>query len=55
LSGQPEVGGPGWQAGRLGGSVGGRPEIYRMLVIERKWSASRYRSWFRAAVANILA
>ena len=24
------------------------PEIYRMLVIERKWSPNRYREWFRA-------
>jgi AcrR family transcriptional regulator len=31
------------------------PENYRMLVIERNWSAKRYRSWFRNAVAAILA
>jgi AcrR family transcriptional regulator len=31
------------------------PEIYRMLVIERKWSANQYRTWFRAAVGTILA
>lgn len=31
------------------------PENYRMLVIERKWSPNRYRTWFRAAVADILA
>ncbi|MBV9005078.1 MAG: TetR/AcrR family transcriptional regulator [Solirubrobacterales bacterium] len=31
------------------------PEIYRMLVIERKWSPNRYRNWFRAAVGTILA
>jgi len=31
------------------------PEIYRMLVIERKWSPNRYRTWFRAAVGSILA
>ena len=30
-------------------------EIYRMLVIERKWSPERYRAWLRAAVARILA
>ncbi|HEY2436379.1 MAG TPA: helix-turn-helix domain-containing protein [Solirubrobacteraceae bacterium] len=30
------------------------PEIYRMLVIERKWSAERYHQWFRSAVASIL-
>jgi AcrR family transcriptional regulator len=30
------------------------PEIYRMLVIERKWSPDRYREWFRAAVGSIL-
>jgi len=30
------------------------PENYRMLVIERDWSAKRYRSWFRSAVASIL-
>lgn len=29
-------------------------EIYRMLVIERKWSPDRYRAWLRAAVARIL-
>lgn len=29
-------------------------ENYRMLVIERNWSASRYRNWFHAAIANIL-
>ena len=31
------------------------PDIYRMLVIERKWPPSRYRAWFRAAIGNILA
>lgn len=31
------------------------PEIYRMLVVERKWSPDRYRTWFRAAVGSILA
>ena len=31
------------------------PENYRMLVIEREWSPNRYRTWFRAAVADILA
>ena len=31
------------------------PEIYRMLVIERKWSPNQYRTWFRAAVGTILA
>jgi AcrR family transcriptional regulator len=31
------------------------PEIYRMLVVERKWSPNRYRTWFRAAVGTILA
>jgi AcrR family transcriptional regulator len=30
-------------------------EIYRMLVIERKWSTSRYRAWLRAATASLLA
>jgi AcrR family transcriptional regulator len=30
-------------------------EIYRMLVIERKWSPDRYRAWLRAATASILA
>ena len=30
------------------------PENYRMLVIERGWSAKRYRGWFRSAVATIL-
>ncbi len=30
------------------------PEMYRMLVIECKWSSNRYRTWFRAAVASIL-
>ena len=30
------------------------PEIYRMLVIERKWSPDRYREWFRAATGSIL-
>ncbi len=30
-------------------------EIYRMLVIERKWSTDRYRAWLRAATASILA
>jgi AcrR family transcriptional regulator len=31
------------------------PEIYRMLVIERRWSPNRYRTWFRAAVGTVLA
>jgi AcrR family transcriptional regulator len=31
------------------------PESYRMLVIERRWSPDRYRAWFRAAVANLVA
>ncbi|MBV9001898.1 MAG: hypothetical protein JO304_22770 [Solirubrobacterales bacterium] len=31
------------------------PETYRMLVIERKWSPNRYRTWFRAAVGTIIA
>jgi AcrR family transcriptional regulator len=31
------------------------PENFRMLVIDRGWSAKRYRSWFRSAVASILA
>jgi AcrR family transcriptional regulator len=30
------------------------PDIYRMLVIERRWSAARYRAWFQAAAASIL-
>jgi AcrR family transcriptional regulator len=29
-------------------------DSYRMLVIERHWSAERYRAWFRSAVAAIL-
>ena len=29
-------------------------DIYRMLVIERRWSAQRYRTWFRSAVAASL-
>jgi AcrR family transcriptional regulator len=29
-------------------------DIYRMLVIERHWSAERYRAWFRSTVAAIL-
>jgi AcrR family transcriptional regulator len=29
-------------------------DIYRMLVIERHWSAARYRAWFRSAVATIV-
>jgi AcrR family transcriptional regulator len=29
-------------------------DIYRMLVIERRWSAQRYRAWFRSAVAASL-
>jgi AcrR family transcriptional regulator len=29
-------------------------DIYRMLVIERHWSAERYRAWLRATVAAIL-
>jgi AcrR family transcriptional regulator len=28
--------------------------IYRMLVIERRWSAQRYRAWFGSAIAAIL-
>jgi AcrR family transcriptional regulator len=31
------------------------PELYRLLAIERKWSPERYRTWFRASVASILA
>lgn len=30
-------------------------ELYRMLVIERKWSTDRYRAWLRAATAGVLA
>ena len=30
-------------------------ELYRMLVIERKWSTDRYRAWLRAATASIRA
>jgi AcrR family transcriptional regulator len=30
-------------------------EIYRMLVIERKWSTDGYRAWLRAATASLLA
>jgi AcrR family transcriptional regulator len=30
------------------------PETYQMLVIERRWSATRYRAWFRAAISSIL-
>ena len=30
------------------------PEMYRMLVIERRWSPSRYRTWFRATVGAII-
>ncbi len=30
------------------------PDVYRMLVIERHWSAQRYRGWFRSAAAAIL-
>ena len=30
-------------------------EVYRMLAIERKWSADRYRAWLRAATTSILA
>jgi AcrR family transcriptional regulator len=30
------------------------PEIYRMLVVDRGWSAKRYREWFRSAVESIL-
>jgi AcrR family transcriptional regulator len=29
-------------------------DVYRMLVVERRWSAERYRAWFRAAVATIV-
>lgn len=29
-------------------------DTYRMLVIERRWSADRYRAWFRAAVGTIV-
>jgi AcrR family transcriptional regulator len=29
-------------------------DIYRMLVIERHWSAQRYRAWLRSAAAAIL-
>jgi AcrR family transcriptional regulator len=28
------------------------PDVYRMLVIERKWSANRYRDWFRSAIGS---
>lgn len=31
------------------------PEIYRMLVIERNWSAKRYGAWFRSAIGTLLA
>jgi hypothetical protein len=31
------------------------PEIYRMLVIERKRALTKYRTWFHAAVGTILA
>lgn len=30
------------------------PDIYRMLVIDRRWSARRYRGWFRSAAGTIL-
>jgi AcrR family transcriptional regulator len=30
------------------------PEIYRMLVIDRRWSSNKYRAWFRAAIGSIL-
>lgn len=30
------------------------PDIYRMLVIEQRWSAKRYRTWFYTAVASCL-
>jgi AcrR family transcriptional regulator len=30
-------------------------EIYRMLVIERKWSTDRYRAWLRATTSTVLA
>jgi AcrR family transcriptional regulator len=30
------------------------PDVYRMLVVERRWSAERYRAWFRSAVAAAL-
>jgi AcrR family transcriptional regulator len=29
-------------------------DVYRMLVIERRWSAERYRAWFRSAIATIV-
>jgi len=29
-------------------------DVYRMLVIERRWSSERYRAWFRSASADIL-
>lgn len=29
-------------------------DIYRMLVIERRWSPERYRGWFRSTVAATL-
>lgn len=29
-------------------------EIYRMLVIERRWSPDRYRAWLRDAVARLI-
>ena len=31
------------------------PENFHMLVIERGWPVKRYRSWFRSAVATVLA
>jgi AcrR family transcriptional regulator len=30
------------------------PEIYRMLVIEQRWSAKRYRNWFHSAIASVV-
>lgn len=30
------------------------PENYKMLVVERNWSAKQYRNWFRSATASIL-
>jgi AcrR family transcriptional regulator len=31
------------------------PEVFRMLVIERRWPAQQYRAWLRYAAAGILA
>ena len=29
-------------------------DTYRMLVIDRRWSAARYRAWFRSAITTVL-